>query len=135
MRVWPGILLLLSISPATAEEPDWQLIWEDPEVKVFVAAASYERADEFASALTQADYAEPRVLPGGERYTSMRNVIVFDCAKRRMALRSGEAQYADDSKRELVASVIYDAPDWADVESGTLGAKMLEFVCKHAPAE
>lgn len=135
MRAWPGIFLLLSMSSATAEGPDWQLIWEDPEVKVFVAAASYMRADQLVSALTQADYAEPKVLPGGERYTSMRNGVVFDCAKKRLALRSQEAQYADDSKRELVASKIYEAPDWSDVEPGTLGATMLEFVCKRAPAE
>ena len=125
--------VVLAVPKSARAAADWVSLGGTPTTQGAVDRASITTEKKQLQAWALFRFSAPQASPGGE-YRSQKSLSYFKCADRMIAYVEHLLYASEDGGGEVVYTVT-TAPGeivFAKPESGTMGARIVEFVCAEA---
>ena len=134
---WGGIrrpqsALLLALLPALAGEAvaqsQWVMVGRNAELRLFVDRGNIVREGDIATMQQLVDYTSAQWV-GQKVIMSVRNVVEYDCAKRKVRTVAG-AGYSEQLMRGIpVSEERLPAAEWLEVPAGGTPEQLWKIAC------
>lgn len=124
-----ALLALLAATAGTAfAQSDWVMVGRNAELRLFVDRGNILRQGDIAAMVQLVDYTSAQWV-GTRVIMSVRNLLEFDCARRKARTVAG-AGYSEQLARGVQVSS-EEAPDapWQDVTAGGSSEQLWKIAC------
>ena len=108
----------------------WMTLGQIGDSEEFIDASSLRSEGAFVRYWRKSVYTDPKRLPSGEAFQVVVSSHTVNCTAGTFAVTSTTSYTAQG---DVVKSFDYDPPHFMDAPPGSLGAQLIQFVCRMAP--
>lgn len=121
-------LLLLAIAGAAVAQSQWVMVGRNADLRLFVDRGNIVRDGDVAAMQQLIDYTSAQWV-GQKVIMSVRNVVEYDCVKRRSRTVAG-AGYSEQLMRGVpVSEERLPAAEWQEVPAGGTSEQLWKIAC------
>ena len=121
-------LLLLAVAGAAVAQSQWVMVGRNADLRLFVDRGNIVRDGDVAAMQQLIDYTSAQWV-GQKVIMSVRNVVEYDCVKRRSRTVAG-AGYSEQLMRGVpVSEERLPAAEWQEVPAGGTSEQLWKIAC------
>ena len=121
-------LLLLAVAGAAVAQSQWVMVGRNADLRLFVDRGNIVRDGDVAAMQQLIDYTSAQWV-GQKVIMSVRNVVEYDCVKRRSRTVAGEG-YSEQLMRGVpVSEERLPAAEWQEVPAGGTSEQLWKIAC------